>query len=261
VNAVLAAVLFGAAAASITAGTDWSRLRLPRRDLSGSRRATLLGAVGLVHGTDTMLRRVARQQRSVAATAATLMVLTVATQPSTMNTLAALAVVAGAWQVPLIRARSVEKQRRHATDVELTDTLGEMVMGVEAGLTLEAVMNLYAQRHRTPLADEFRHMLERINLGTSRSAALQELRERTPTMEMQMFVSALQQNQKLGTPLAEVRRQQGASSRRRRRQAIEEAAAKLSLKMIFPTVFCVLPVLLIVIVGPAVVRLVHSLPG
>ena len=260
-TALLAAVLFGAAASVLVGGFAGPGFRLPRRALSDARRATLLEAVGLVHGSEEALRRVARRQRASAASAAVIMVAVVAARPNIMNSLAAVAVVGASWQVPLVAARTAEKKRRRSTDTELTDTLGEMVMGVEAGLTLEAVMNLYAQRHRSPLADEFRHMLERINLGTSRSVALQELRERTPTMEMQMFVSALQQNQKLGTPLAEVLRQQGASSRRRRRQAVEEAAATLSLKMIFPTVFCVLPVLLIVIVGPAVVRLVHSLPG
>jgi tight adherence protein C len=76
---------------------------------------------------------------------------------------------------------------------------------------------------------------------------------------MSMFVSAVQQNQKLGTPLAVVLRQQGETARRLRRQAVEEHAAKLSLKMIFPTVFCILPTLLVVIVGPAIRRFVSSL--
>lgn len=75
-----------------------------------------------------------------------------------------------------------------------------------------------------------------------------------------MFVSAVLQNQRLGTPLGTVLRQQARTARRRRQQAVEEYAATLALKMVFPTVFCVLPVLLIVIVGPAIVRLVHALP-
>jgi len=57
-----------------------------------------------------------------------------------------------------------------------------------------------------------------------------------------------------------VLRQQAATARRQRRQAVEERAAKVPMKMIFPTVFCILPVLMIVVVGPAIVRLVHVLP-
>ena len=146
-------------------------------------------------------------------------------------------------------------------ELELSDALGELVMGVEAGLTLEAVMGQYALRHRTALADEFGFVLDRVSVGVPRTVALDQMRERTPTPGVSMFVSAVQQNQKLGTPLAGVLRQQGETARRRRRQAVEEHAAKLSLKMIFPTVFCILPTLLVVIVGPAIVRLVESLPS
>jgi tight adherence protein C len=178
-----------------------------------------------------------------------------------LNVVFAVLLVAAAWQVPLIIARSREKKRREEFDLELSDALGEMIMGVEAGLTLEAVMGLYAQRRRSSLADEFSSVLDRINLGDSRLAALERFRERTPTPGVVTFVSAVQQHQKLGTPLATVLRRQRDSASRRRRQAVEEHAAKLSLKMVFPTVLCILPVLMIVVVGPAIIRLVQTLGG
>lgn len=158
-------------------------------------------------------------------------------------------------------ARLGVERRRTEFDVELIDALGEMVMGVEAGLTLDAVLAHYSDRHDTPVGREFRNLLDRIRLGTSRRDALREFVERNPTAGARSFVSAVEQNQTLGTPLAGVLRQQAATERRRRRQAVEEKAAKLSLKMVFPTVFCVLPVLLIVVVGPAIIRLVDTLPG
>jgi tight adherence protein C len=74
-----------------------------------------------------------------------------------------------------------------------------------------------------------------------------------------MFTLAVAQNQSLGTPLASVFRQQAATIRRHRRQAAEASAAKLSMKMIFPTIFCILPVLMIVVVGPAIIRLLEVL--
>jgi len=123
------------------------------------------------------------------------------------------------------------------------------------------VMSQYAKRHDTDLSDEFTRVLNQIAVGTGRTEALKEFSERTPTPEVIGFVTAVQHNQRIGTPLAEILRQQARTARRRRRQAVEEQAAKLSLKMIFPTVFCILPVLLIVIVGPAIVRLLVTLPG
>lgn len=181
-------------------------------------------------------------------------------RPNPSGVIAAGAVTAAGWQLPLIRARSVEEKRRRHLDLELSDALGEMVMGVEAGLTLEAVMNLYAQTHDSDLGREFLRVLDLIKLGSTRMEALEEFRSRTPTNFVSMFVSAVQQNQRLGTPLAAVLRQQSRTARRRRQQAVEEHAAKLSLKMVFPTVVCVLPVLFIVIVGPAVIRVIQSWP-
>lgn len=257
---VVSALLFGGGASLLAATFP---VRLPRQthhEMGARRRRILTEAVGLVHGTERGLRVVARRQVLFALVALVVSATFLTMNPSWLNAVACATLVGAAWEGPLFIARQRESTRRRDLDLELSDSLGEMVMGVEAGLTLESVMNLYARRHHTPLAHELRYLLDRINLGATRMAALEEFRDRNPTMGVQMFVSAVQQNQKLGTPLAEVLRQQGETARRRRRQAVEEDAAKLSLKMIFPTIFCILPVLLIVVVGPAIVRLVHSLP-
>jgi len=182
-------------------------------------------------------------------------------RPEAQIWVAAIVIMAAAWQIPLIWARIIENRRQERCEFELSHALGEMVMGVEAGLTLEMVMSQYAKRHDTDLSAEFTRVLNQIAVGASRTEALTEMSERTPTPEIIGFVTAVQHNQRIGTPLAEILRQQARTARRRRRQAVEEQAAKLSLKMIFPTVFCILPVLLIVIVGPAIVRLLVTLPG
>ena len=258
---MVASLMFASAAALIVHRLPSSWRVRTGRSLSRHRRATLLEAVGLVRGTEDGLRSVAKTQVTGALSMALLAVLVVASQPSTVNVLASGFLVATGWQVPLVMARAREKKRRLGVELELSDALGELVMGVEAGLTLEAVMGQYASRHRSALADEFAFVLDRVSVGVPRSIALDQMRDRTPTPGVSMFVSAVQQNQKLGTPLAGVLRQPGETARRRRRQAVEEHAAKLSLKMIFPTVFCILPTLLVVIVGPAIVRLIESLPS
>lgn len=210
---------------------------------------------------EEVIGNVKRESMFVATVMGLMAVMLVAAQRTTTSLLAAVMLPAAGWQVPPILARSRENERRRIFDLELTDALGEMVMGVEAGLTLESVMNMYARRHDTSLGREMARVIESVNLGSTRSQALQEFRDRTPTPSVSMFVSAVLQNQKLGTPLGAVLRQQARMSRRRRQQAVEEYAATLALRMVFPTVFCVLPVLLIVIVGPAIVRIVHALPS
>ena len=253
------AVLWGSAAAVASTQVPSLSSRWRKVPVTPGVRRRMLDAVGHVAGTTDGLRSVLRDQ--IIATSVTLAVAAglLVWNFSALNVVFAVVLVVAAWQVPLVVARAREKKRREEFDLELSDALGEMIMGVEAGLTLETVMNLYAQRRRTSLATEFADVLDRINLGDSRLVALERFRERTPTPGVVSFVSAVQQHQKLGTPLATVLRRQRDSTSRRRRQAVEEYSAKLSLKMVFPTVFCILPVLMIVVVGPAIIRLVQTL--
>ena len=260
-NVLFGSVLMGSAAAIVVQQAPHRiHARTKKIKIGAKHRASLRETIGLVRGTESGLQSVLRTQIFASLIAGIAGVIAVALNPSFVTIFSALVVVAGAWQVPLVINRSREQKRRRMFEIELSDALGEMVMGVEAGLTLEAVMNQYAKRHSSSLASEFVRVLDRINLGSSRMAALEEFRDRTPTPGVRMFVSAVQQNQKLGTPLAAVLRQQSQTARRRRRQAVEEHAAKLSLKMIFPTIFCILPVLLIVVVGPAIIRMIDTFP-
>lgn len=227
--------------------------------IQGRRRRALLGAAGAVLGTEDELRRLVAWRMSLVAAASALGVLVVWLRTDLVGLAAAFALIAAGWQLPIWAARRREAERREKVERELVDALGEMVMGVEAGLTLESTMNIYAQRHESPLAEEFRVALDRIALGVSRDISLQEMLDRTPTAGMQMFVAAVRQNQRIGAPLATVMRQQASLARRRRRQSIEESSAKLAMKMVFPTVFCVLPALMIVVVGPALIRTLQAL--
>ena len=263
---LMAALLLGSGAAllvfafrrspqpvSASSATTWNRV-------SARRKPGLVEAAGLVYGNDRELVKLARQQVFATLSLGCLAGLLIASAPSATTVLAAVPMVMLGWKGPLILVRSREKTRRSRVDLELVDALGEMVMGVEAGLTLDVVMMRYAHERSTPLAEEFRTVLDRIQLGMPRADALGAMADRTPTPTVRMFSAALTQNQRLGTPLAGVLRQQATTARRQRRQAVEERAAKVPMKMIFPTVFCILPVLMIVVVGPAIIRLIDVLP-
>jgi tight adherence protein C len=230
-----------------------------RASVSAWRRPALLEAAGHVHGTDRELSALALQQYVATSLLGALALLLLLSNPSMTTALAAVPLVMLGWKGPLIIVRNRETKRRKLVDAELVDALGEMVMGVEAGLTLDVVMLRYSQTSWTPLAVEFRSVLDQIQLGTRRVDALAAMAIRTPTALVRMFSTALVHNQQLGTPLAGVLRQQATTARRQRRQAVEEKAEKVAIKMIFPTVLCVLPVLMIVVVGPAAIRLMDAL--
>lgn len=230
-----------------------------RRRLSERRTATLMEAAGLVLGGDDAFARLARHQVIAALIGGVIGGVVLLGNPSGITAFAAAALVAVGWKGPVILARGQEERRQEQLDLELVDTLGEMVMGVEVGLSLDVAMARYADSRTSPLASEFRHYLDLVHLGWSRAEAMDEFARRNPTPIVRLFVAAVVQNQRLGTPLAGILRQQAATARRQRRQLVEEKAAKIPLKMIFPTVFCILPALMIVVVGPAMVRLIEAL--
>ncbi len=78
---------------------------------------------------------------------------------------------------------------------------------------------------------------------------------------MRAFVGALVQAGELGIPVARVLREQSAEMRVRRRQRAEERAQKVPVKIMFPLVTCLFPALLVIIVGPGVISIAHSLFG
>lgn len=221
--------------------------------------ASRADALGPVAGSADHVSKLLRSQLVFALVTAAITLTLMVANPSTTSILAGGVAIAGSWQLPLIRARRIEKERRASVDRELTSALGEIVMGVEAGLTFESVINYYSHRHVTPLSTEFAHLAQLLQSGRTRRDSIKELTCRNPTQIVRSFAAAIEQNQTLGTPLAAVLRKQAETTRRHRRQVAETRAAAVSMKMIFPTVFCILPLLMVVVVGPAVVRLIEVL--
>ncbi len=97
--------------------------------------------------------------------------------------------------------------------------------------------------------------------GVPRDQALRALADRTQIPEIKTLVQALIQAQRNGTPLSDTLRIQAAESRDRRKQAIEEQAAKLGTKLIFPTVLLFFPVIFVVLLAPSVAAFCKSFGG
>src|SRR5438270_591298 len=76
--------------------------------------------------------------------------------------------------------------------------------------------------------------------------------------ELHTFIQALIQSEQLGVGIAKVLRIQSEEMRRRRRQRAEEKAAQAPLKMLFPMIGCIFPTLFIVLMGPAVIIIIHT---
>jgi tight adherence protein C len=141
----------------------------------------------------------------------------------------------------------------------LPDALDMLTICVEAGLGFDAALAQVARYSDGPLAAEFARVLQEMQIGKSRTDALRSMGERTSTPELKAFISAMIQSGELGVPVAHVLREQAKEMRIRRRQRAEGQAQKIPVKITFPLILCLFPALLVVIMGPGVIQIAHSL--
>jgi tight adherence protein C len=159
----------------------------------------------------------------------------------------------------LIYSRGLERQT--AIGLELPDTLDQMTIAVEAGLGFDAAMSRTGQNGKGPLAAELVRTLQDMQIGMSRREAYLALADRTGAPDLRRFVNAILQADRYGISISAVLRTQASEMRRKRRQRAEEQAMKIPVKVLFPLMVCILPVLFIALLGPAAINVVNTLGG
>jgi tight adherence protein C len=168
--------------------------------------------------------------------------------------------------IPRFFLKRMIRERQTRIRVGLPDALDLTVICVEAGLALDqAVMRVGEDlRHaHQELSDEFHLVNLEMRAGKPRAEALRNLAERTGVDDIKALVGTLIQTDRFGTSVAQALRVHSDSLRTERRQRAEEQAAKTTIKMIPPLVVFVLPSIMIVSLGPAIIALVRILlpPG
>ena len=156
------------------------------------------------------------------------------------------------------------ESRHRALRNAIPDTLDMLVVCTEAGLSLNAAMQRVAIEIagiHPEIAAELAMVEAEMRAGVNRDQALRGLIDRTGLMDLKDLVGLLVQSLRFGTSIAMTLRNYAEDFRDQRMQQAEEAAAKLSTKMIFPLIFCFMPSFFIVAVGPAVLRLARTFSG
>lgn len=153
------------------------------------------------------------------------------------------------------------QRRQDAIRKALPDTMDLLTISVEAGLGLDAAIARVIKHVPGPLSEEFNRLLQEMRLGMSRIEALKQLKARTDLEELDAFVLAIVQADTFGVSIANVLRGQASELRTKRRQRAEEKAMKIPVKILFPLIFCVLPSLFVVVIGPGIIRIAGSLIG
>jgi len=157
--------------------------------------------------------------------------------------------------LPSLFVDALARRRKDAIRKALPGSLDMLALSVEAGLSLDGAFAQVGHRWVTPLSDELRAVLLEFQMGRDRRQALHDMAERTGLPDVTRFTTALIQADMLGVPLSRVLFEQAADMRLRRRQRAEDLARKAPVKMLFPMVVLIFPALFVVILGPAVPRL------
>lgn len=197
----------------------------------------------------------------LAGAALVLGVLFVAPQPSPFRVLLALAVLVVAYLGPDLVVWGRAQERQDAIREELADTLDQITISIEAGLGLETAIIRAGEHGTGPLAQELMRTIQDMRVGLSRKEAYTALAERTSVTDLKRFARAIMQADAYGVSVSNVVRTQSKDLRAKRRQRAEEKAMKVPVQVLFPLMLCILPVLFIVVLGPAVVNLVMVFEG
>ena len=151
--------------------------------------------------------------------------------------------------------------RQKAIKKGLPDVLDLLVICVEAGLSLDQATARTAQelnKAQPELSDELGIVALEQRAGRARSDAWKHLSERTDVEEVRNLVSMLVQAEQFGTSIGKTLRVHSDTLRTKRVQEVEEKAAKLSVKLLFPLVLFIFPSLFVVVLGPAVMVMIES---
>lgn len=159
------------------------------------------------------------------------------------------------WMIPYMLVKRKRTRRQDELQRALPDALDLMVVCVEAGLGLnQALVRVGEEMDRVSrtLAEELTLVTLEIRAGTPRDEALKNLGHRTGVPDIRAFTSMLVQTDRFGTSIADALRIHADELRTKRRQRAEEAAAKLTVKMLIPIIVFIFPSIFLVILGPAV---------
>lgn len=175
-------------------------------------------------------------------------------------TIAALLALAGFF-VPNLWVLHLIQKRQRGMSRALPDAVDLMVVCVEAGLGLDMTFKRVGDELRYlnhDLSDEFRLTSLEVMAGKTREESFKNMSARTGIPEVHNLMNILAQTSRLGTSMANALRVHADAMRIKRRQLAEEQAAKSGVKLIFPLILCIFPAIIIVLAGPAAIKIMKS---
>jgi tight adherence protein C len=164
--------------------------------------------------------------------------------------LAAVFAAAGIFLPGFLLSKAATR-RAERINAQLPHFVDQLAIAIEAGMSFDAALTYLVEANDGPLEDEMTRVLNELRIGESRRLAIRSFAERVGSDDAMNFANAVVASDQLGSPLAGILRSQAADLRHRRQMYAEERAQKAPIKMLFPMVIFILPVMFVIILGPA----------
>ena len=168
------------------------------------------------------------------------------------------------YKYPEYRIVNLTKKKQKEFIKFFPDAVDLLSVCVEAGLGIDSAIEKVAQEFSglsEEVSLEFTRLSKDVMSGLSREDALKNMSKRVNTQDLQSFCAMLIQSEKMGTSVAQSLRVYCDTLRTRKKQRIEELVQSASTKMTIPMILFLLPALFIVILYPAVIKIMENMAG
>ena len=150
------------------------------------------------------------------------------------------------------------EHRERELRLEIPYFIDMVALTLDTGLNLEQVFELLVQGKQGTLNSILGFHLRKLKLGSSLESVLTDIRKEICMSEFDNFITSILQSKKLGVPLSQTLKIQSELIRTRRRQRAEELSRTAAVKISIPLVFFIFPALLIIYIGPGILRLMSA---
>ena len=185
------------------------------------------------------------------------------TQAFSAPVLAGMVLLCGVgYYIPNMVLNVKVSARQREIQEAMPDAIDLLTICVEAGLGIDAAMRKTGSELglRSPaLAEELDLVVLELQVGASRETAMHNFSMRTGVEDVGVFVTILLQSEHFGSNMADSLRIHSETMRDKRMQRAEEIAAKIPIKLLFPTLFFIFPSIFIVLLGPAAISITRTL--
>lgn len=164
-------------------------------------------------------------------------------------------IIAAGLILPNLYLNRLVQKRRKLIIRAFPEAVDLLNLCVGGGLDLMMGLNWVIKRSRAnPLIKEFAWVLHEVKMGKSRHDALKSMAKRVNIPDVFSFINTLVHADRMGTPISEVLTVLSEEARRKRFQRGERAALQAPIKMLFPLIFFILPVVAIIVGGPVLLQ-------